>query len=347
MQAANGAVIIRVMMIKHATSTKIAFVFLLLCALLTACDPLAPFPTPTAAVMIVTPEHTATFTPTITPIPSETPTPSPTDTPAPTPTPDPCLQAGGTIIPFDEFRSEIAGENLRYRVYVPPCYLESQRRFPYAVLLHGLRQDETEWETIGVIEALEQGMRLGAVGPMILVMPYTGRIGAADQFYPDPSLEQVILEELLPAIERDFCTWNDRNYRAIGGISRGGFWAYSIAMRNPDVFGRAGGHSAELAANSVPNAVSPLALASNDAFLPDVDLEMYLDNASADPAGESLELFSSRLAARGISHEYTIYPTGGHDEDYWSSHISEYISFYGEGWPRNFSDLPSCLEPSP
>ncbi|KXK21531.1 MAG: putative esterase family protein [Chloroflexi bacterium OLB15] len=339
--------IIHTMMIKHLTQTKVAFIFLALCVLLAACDPLAPFPTPTAAVLIVTPEDTATLPPTITPIPSDTPTPSPTDTPAPTPTPDPCLLEGGTVIPFDEFRSEIAGENLRYRVYVPPCYLESQKRYPYAVLLHGLRQDENEWETIGVIEALEQGMRLGAIGPMILVMPYTGQIGAADRFFPDPSVEQVILEELLPAIERDFCTWNDREHRAIGGISRGGFWAYSIAMRHPDIFGRVGGHSAELNAESAPNAVSPLALASNDAFLPNADLSMYLDNASADPAGVSLELFSSRLSARGIPHDYTIYPTGGHDDDYWSSHVSEYISFYGEDWPRRLEDLPSCLDPSP
>jgi enterochelin esterase-like enzyme len=313
----------------------------------TACDPLAPFPTPTAVVMIVTPENTATLPPTETLPPTRTPTPAPTDTPAPTSTPDPCLLESGTIIPFDEFRSEIAGENLRYRVYVPPCYLQLQKRYPVVYLLHGLQQDETIWEEIGIVEALEQGVRRGAIGPMILVMPYTGAIGSDDAFPPDPSYETVLLDELMLAVERDFCTWNDRDHRAIGGISRGGFWAYSIAMRHPDVFGRVGGHSAYLDAENVPAASNPLSLAANDAFLSEANLMMFIDNAAADPAGTTLELFSSRLSARGIQHEYNIYPEGDHNEEYWSSHVSEYLAFYGTGWPKSASDLPSCFEPSP
>lgn len=324
------------------------FALLFLAALLmVACDPLAPFPTPTAVVLIVTPENSPTSPATDTPPPSPTRTPTSEPTLTPSPTVAPCLEDGGQVIPFDEFRSDIAGENIPYRVYIPPCYLETGKRYPYVILLPGLQQDETEWETVGVVNALEQGMRLGALGPMILVMPSIGRIGTFDQFAPDPSYEQVILEELIPAIERDFCTWNDRENRAIGGISRGGFWAYSIAMRHPELFSRIGGHSAYLDAEDAPNAVRPLDLAMNDAFLSDADLTMYLDNAAADPAGATLELFSSRLSARGIPHTYIIHPAGGHDDAYWSSHVSEYLTFYGEEWARSSAELPSCLEPSP
>jgi S-formylglutathione hydrolase FrmB len=322
---------------------------LLLCAALAliACDPLAPVVTPTAQIIIVTPEPSDTPPPTDTPAATATPTETPTPEFTPTPTAPPCDEDSGQIIAFDDFRSAVAGENLRYRVYIPPCYLSQGRRYPVVYLLHGLRERETQWTNIGVIEALEQGMRLGVLGPMILVMPYFGAIGAENSFPPNRSYETVILEELLPAIERDFCTWNDRAYRAIGGISRGGFWAFSIAMRHPDIFGAAGGHSASFTADNAPAANNPLELALNAPFLSQANLRMYLDNAAADPAGTNLELFSSRLSSRGIPHTYVIHPTGGHNDDYWAAHVAQYLSFYGADWPRSAADLPSCLEPSP
>lgn len=95
---------------------------------------------------------------------------------------------------------------------------------------------------------------------MILVMPYTGTIGNNSFFPPDPYYETVILDELVPAIERDFCTWSDREHRALGGVSRGGFWAYSIGLRHPDVFGILGGHSAYMTQdlNEVPGSFQPI-----------------------------------------------------------------------------------------
>ena len=97
----------------------------------------------------------------------------------------------------------------------------------------------------------------------------------------------------------------------------------------------------------MPPAFNPLELATNSSFLPNANLRMYLDNGASDPAGTEEEVFSSRLTARGIAHTYVINPVGDHDNEYWAAHISEYLAFYGHDWPRNASQLPSCLEPSP
>ena len=320
---------------------------LLLIALLPACEPLA-VPQATAQVIIVTAIPSATPLPTLTP--TFTPTLTPTVTPdfTPTPTPLPCLAAGGRIEDVTDNRSPTAdSENLRYRVYLPPCYNESLKRFPVVYLLHGAGFREQQWENIGAIDALEQAMRLETLGPMILVMPYTGQIGNANSFPPDPSYETVLLEELVPSIDRDFCTIQNRDYRAIGGISRGGFWSISVAIRHPDVFGAAGGHSAAFDATNAPPAFNPLDLARNAPLLDDVNLRLYVDNGADDFAGLGIQTFSTRLTQREIPHTYSIYPTGDHDEDYWSSHVGEYLEFYGEDWTRNISELPSCLEPSP
>ncbi len=323
--------------------------FLLILPLLAACEAmsLAPIPTQTPQVVVVTGVPTNTPIPSPTPPFTRTPVATPTPISSPTPTPYPCTEEGGQMIPFDDFQSAVAGENLRYRVYIPPCYLETQKRFPYVILLHGMNSNELQWDEIGLDEALDQGIRLGSLPPMIVVMPYTGRIGNDNTFPPEPSYETVIMDELLPAIERDFCTWNDRDHRALGGISRGGFWAYSVGLRYPDVFGILGGHSATFDRDHAPPEFNPLDLALNAAFLDDTSMRMYLDNGASDPAGTNLQLFSSRLSSRGIAHTYVINPVGGHDEDYWTQHVEEYLSFYGRDWTRNMNELPSCLEPSP
>lgn len=324
----------------------------LLAFVLMACEPLAYNPTPVAVV--ITGEPTQTPIPSATTTPTRTPTPAPSPTEfTPSPTPFPCEQEAGEFIDFDDNRSAIAGENLRYRVYVPPCYFtrieEAQRRYPVVYLLHGLSYREEQWEELGINAALDQGIRIGALPPMILVMPYMGQIGQINAFPPEPSYETVILEELIPAVERDFCTISNREHRAIGGISRGGFWAYSVTMRHPDIFGIVGGHSAYFpdALGEVPAAFSPLELALNSSFVQEANLRMWLDNGSGDSSGPSQQTFSSRLTERDIPHEYRVYPNGQHDNDYWSAHISEYLTFYGEDWERDYGQLPSCNEPSP
>jgi enterochelin esterase-like enzyme len=286
---------------------------------------------------------TATPTITRTAIPTETPIASIT------PTPFPCDETSGQVITINDNFSEVARENLRYQVYLPPCYQQTTKRFPYTILIHGLSYRETQWEDLGLSQILDQGIRLGVLPPMIVVMPYMGRIGTNNSFPPDASYETFILEELMPTIERNFCTWNDRDYRAIGGISRGGFWAFSVAMRHPDLFGKVGGHSAFFPnnTNEIPPAFNPIELAVNSSFLEEVDLEMHLDNGAGDSAGLSQQTFSSQLTSKGIPHLYVIHPVGEHNNEYWSAHISEYLTFYGDGWSRSYDELPSCLEASP
>ncbi|TVR24328.1 MAG: hypothetical protein EA396_01575 [Anaerolineaceae bacterium] len=315
--------------------------------LLTACDPMAPQPTPVS--VIVTP------IPSITPIPLPTSTATPTPTRTPTPeailqpsaTPFPCDDDSGRVEAFTPFRSDVAsGENLRFNVYLPPCYIETQARFPVVYLLHGLDYDEEQWRDIGLFDALDQGIRLGALPPMVVVMPYLGQLGQFNNFPPNPSYETYILEELVPAVERQICTRQDREFRAIGGISRGGFWAYSIAFRHPDVFGIVGGHSAFFPQNlrDVPAAFNPLEIARNSSILPAANLRMYMDGGAGDSASPSLQMLSDRLRERQIAHDYVIRTVGEHDNDYWSAHVSEYLAFYGDNWPRDYAGLPSCID---
>jgi enterochelin esterase-like enzyme len=300
--------------------------------------------------VVVTGIATNTPIPSITPSPTITRTPLPTNTPdyTPTPTPFPCTETQGQVLNFTDNPSASSGENIRYLVYLPPCYASTSRRFPVLYLIHGMSYREQQWLDIGLVSALDTGILNSRLAPMIVVMPYLGSIGTQDSFPPDPSYETVILDEIRPQIESLFCTVNNRTGRAIGGISRGGFWAYSIAMRFPYMFGQVGGHSAYFPSNvGLPAQNDPLELALNETPLKDAELRMYMDSGATDSSGPSQQLFSSRLSARGIAHSFVVHPQGDHDNDYWSAHVGEYLAWYSEVWAKDYQQLPSCAEASP
>ncbi len=130
--------------------------------LLVGCDPMAPIPTPIAVVVSPLPTLSPTPRATNTPTPTLTPIPTPTQVLLPTNTPFPCNSDVGQIQQVNTFPSEAGrGENLRYDVYLPPCYYEMNKRFPLLILFHGMSYREEQWVDIGTITTLEQGIRMG------------------------------------------------------------------------------------------------------------------------------------------------------------------------------------------
>ena len=346
-------------------------VFLTL-SLLVACEPLAPDQTP--QYVVVTGETPETFsmpspTPPIgqttaatqiaavpptappsniggvvnTPVPSATPTPPATALPSPTAFA--CQDREGLVIQ-SSFYSAITGGDVAFDIYLPPCFYDTFKRYPYVILLHGTGYDQTMWEELGAPVDLDQGIIKGTLPPMVLVMPDGELLSELNDAPEGQSYENVIIDELIPSVEEDFCLWGSRQGRAIGGISRGGFWAFSIAFRHPDLFSALGGHSPHFEDDNAPPEINPLTLA-NSVSLGKFPLRIYMDNATNDYVGTNALQMSEILRQRGIDHQYLINPTGNHDMDYWSAHTAEYLSFYGQVWPRDPSSLPSCLDPSP
>jgi enterochelin esterase-like enzyme len=321
---------------------RLAFTALILLATLTACDPMIPVIEPT----VPTPTLSGTETPTPRPTETVTPPASPTPDRSPTPTPFPCDE-DGVVVEIDDNESAIARENLPYQAYLPPCYQSSLKRYPLVLLFADAPRNSGLMETLGIAQTMDQGIRLGALPPMVVVVADLGQQGTRNQFPPERSAEAVIRDELLPGLARDFCLIGQRAFRTVGGFGRGGFWAVLTTFRTPDLFSAVGGHSAVLN-NTVPPADNPLEIARNSTILPGAGLRLYFDNGTADEAAAAgLQLLSDRLTARQIPHTYIINPVGEGDADYWSAHISEYLDFYSRGWPKDYAALPTCTEPSP
>jgi poly-gamma-glutamate synthesis protein (capsule biosynthesis protein) len=239
-----------------------------------------------------------------------------------------CDEAEGTV-ERHSYRSAISQTNMVYSIYTPPCYGLDNHLYPVLYLMHGSNEDDSQWIRLGIQEILDMGVADGSLPPMIVVLPFGNWIANENQF-DSVSWENVFLTELLPLVEARYRVDPKRDARAIGGISRGGFWAFEIAFRHPDLFSAVGGHSAFFAEGNAPPEYDPLKLARSAANIE--TLYIWLDRGADDYAKDGLDLMSERLTHRDIQHEYTIYPEGQHTNDYWRQHAREYLLFYARIW---------------
>lgn len=244
--------------------------------------------------------------------------------------PAPSCSTQGTVR-HATYASAIMRQQMQYTIYLPPCYAQSTDVYPVIYLMHGSNSDDSLWIELGIADTLDQGIAAGTLPPMIVVLPNGDWIANKNRF-DNISWSNVFLTELMPSVEKAYRIDARRERRAIGGISRGGFWAFNIAYRHPDLFSVVGGHSAYFALENAPNAYNPLYLARDQKGI-DV-LRIGLDRGKNDYAFWGLDLMHKWLTQRKIEHSYTVYPVGEHDNNYWSSHVAEYLAFYAADWPN-------------
>lgn len=130
------------------------------------------------------------------------------------------------------------------RVYLPPSYDLSRKRYPVVYLLHGIGGDDGEWvessEPGQSIQSLmDAGVAAGLLQEMIVVMPneHTKRFGS---FYTNSSVtgrwEDFTTQELVAYVDRKYRTLSRAASRGIAGHSMGGYGALKLAMKHPDVY---------------------------------------------------------------------------------------------------------------
>jgi enterochelin esterase-like enzyme len=227
---------------------------------------------------------------------------------------------------------------MAFQIYLPPCYGQDGRVYPTIYLLHGNGQSEALWDRLGVDEVGNAGILQQTLPPFIMVMPrggwaHTNSSGGVGSY------EDVIMNELIPHIENNFCAWDTRYGRAIGGISRGGYWALEVAFRNPMAFASVGGHSAALLDLVAGPNLNPQYTGIDNNL---GDLRVYLDVGEIDWGSRTnLERLHEDMGNAGISHQWLL-NEGGHNEPYWTAHVPEYLTWYTEIWSKNRASYPVC-----
>ena len=112
-------------------------------------------------------------------------------------------------------------------IYLPEGYANSTNDYPVLYLLHGSGDDETGWLTKGRAKAiLDSLISIEQCQPMIVVMPngYLEQTGIITQerLWMDASFEDNF-SQLIAWTEAHYRTINDKQHRAIAGLSMGGF----------------------------------------------------------------------------------------------------------------------------
>lgn len=234
--------------------------------------------------------------------------------------------------------SALAGD-LPYRVYLPPCYGEDGRVYPTLYMLPGNIHTEAIWDELGLDETAENGIIADAWPPLLIVMPAGGRL--ADNTSGGPgSYETLILNELIPTIEAAYCAWRQPEGRALGGLSRGGYWALEIAFRHPEKFASVGGHSAALLDLYAGPAVNPQQTGlSNDLR----ELRIYLDIGADDYVIQNVRRLHEEMetAVPPVPHTWVL-NEGRHEEAYWAAHLNDYLDWYTAPWQMSRDALPIC-----
>ena len=127
-------------------------------------------------------------------------------------------------------------------VYTPPTYNENKdQQYPVFYLISGTTDTEEVYYKVGRVNyILDNLLAQGKAKDMIVVMPYGNPMklmttppdfmAMGDLFGND------LNNDLMPYIEANYRTINDRNHRAIGGFSRGGNQALANGLTHLDKF---------------------------------------------------------------------------------------------------------------
>ncbi|MGI6375872.1 MAG: alpha/beta hydrolase-fold protein [Anaerolineae bacterium] len=151
------------------------------------------------------------------------------------------------------YHAETTGAWRRALVYTPAGYDEGQERYPVLYLQHGAGEDERGWSTQGRMQFIMDNLiAAGEAVPMLVVMecgyatppgqqaPLPGQRGGANLF------DRLVIDDLIPMIDRTYRTLADREHRAMAGLSMGSMQTMDITLANLELFAWIGSFSGPL-----------------------------------------------------------------------------------------------------
>jgi enterochelin esterase family protein len=147
-----------------------------------------------------------------------------------------------------------------YWVYTPPNYDPKHKGgYPVLFLLHGWSDYGDGWLSVGRADLIFDSLiSTGSIVPMIVVMPQGygdySFVTSGHDVWKDPTkvndnltlYSKMLMQEIVPAVERDYPIAKGRDNHAIAGLSMGGLESLTIGINHPSYFAYVGGFSSAL-----------------------------------------------------------------------------------------------------
>ena len=149
----------------------------------------------------------------------------------------------------------------RMMIYLPPGYEFSRQKYPVLYLLHGSGGDETVWLEQGrAAQILDNLIASGKAEPMIVVMPNgnvderaasnMSELGNVQPTFAHKKWMEGTFEssfnDIMKWVEDNYRIRASKRYRAIAGLSMGGYHSLYISANQPDDFNYVGLFSAAI-----------------------------------------------------------------------------------------------------
>jgi enterochelin esterase-like enzyme len=263
------------------------------------------------------------------------------------------------------YYSKVTEKWRRCFVYTPPGYDTSKARYPVLYLLHGWGEDETGWHIQGHADfVLDNLIAANKAKPMLIVMDNLNAVkpGADDSLYqarwlrgaqgppgPPPggrtagaaprrspfgpgfgaTFTEMMLNDLIPMIEKNYRVLPGRENRAMAGLSMGGAQTFATTLANLDKFAYIGGFSGSLGGPGFGRPDEPVDIkttmgsvyADADAFNKKVKV-LFLGIGSVE--GPGAKNYSEALTKAGIHNVFFESPGTAHEWLTWRRCLNDF-----------------------
>lgn len=270
----------------------------------------------------------------------------------------------GKVSEGNVFKSDLVAEDVNYSIYLPPDYDHSSRNYPVLYLLHGYTDDETAWVQFGEVNvSADQLISSGEIPALIIVMPDARFTYYVDDAAGEDKYATMFAEEFVPYIDKTYRTRAKKEYRAVSGLSMGGFGSLIYALRYPDMFASCVAFSAAVRDDQRVvkmeqeawdrrfgklfgegltgeerltdhwKSFSVMYQAENLPVETLRTVRWYIDCGDEDSLGIGNSALHFLWMNREVPHEYRV-RDGAHRWIYWRTGIRDGLRFIGEGFHR-------------
>jgi S-formylglutathione hydrolase FrmB len=272
--------------------------------------------------------------------------------------------AHGKVLEGLTLESKTLGKPVRFTIYLPPDYEFSQRYYPVVYLLHGYSDNDMGWLQFGEANRIaDEGIANGTIPPMILVMPDGGVSFYINNFDGSVRYEDFFIKEFIPQIESQYRIRAEKQFRAIAGLSMGGFGSLVHALRRPDLFVACAAFSSGVRTDEevmeqteqrwsqvyAPvygpglqgkdritehfKSYSPMYIVRNSNLDKIKEVRFYIDCGDDDALCKGNCTLHIVLTDLKVPHEFRV-RDGGHTWSYWRSALPEGLKFIGASFHR-------------